>query len=86
MNPLNYIRGILVKETFIKEDSSNHGLEIMYFLLSEDKKLLLTTNLALFQFMIVNSETVEDLLKKTKIKFQRIVFEESTVRHYFYFQ
>ena len=86
MNPINYIRGILVRETFLKEEVVNHGLEIMYFLLTEDKKILLTTNLALFQFMVTNSDSVEDLLSKTKIKFQMIQFEEAMVIFYFSIQ
>ena len=80
MNPLNYVRGILIRETFVKEDTVNHGLEIMYCLLTNDNQLLLTTNLALFQFMITNSETIEDLLQKANKKFQKIVFEEAKVK------
>ena len=79
MNPLNYVRGILVRETYVKEETVNHGLEIMYCLLTNTHQLLLTTNLALFQFMITNSETIEDLLQKTGSRFQKIVFEDAKV-------
>ena len=79
MNSLNYVRGILVRETFVKEETVNHGLEIMYCLLTSNHQLLLTTNLALFQFMTNNSETINDLLQKTSKKFQKIIFEEAKV-------
>lgn len=79
MNPLNYVRGILIRETYVKEETVSHGLEIMYCLLTSNHELLLTTNLALFQFMISNSETIGDLLEKTSSKFQKIIFEEAKV-------
>lgn len=83
MNPLNYIRGVLVRETYSKDENNNHGLEIMFFLVTPDKKMLLTTNLALFQFLIINSNNIEDLLSKANIKFQKIYFEDINVIFYF---
>ena len=75
MNHLNRIRGYMIKENTNKTDKKS-SMEMKYFIFGLDNQIYLTSNIALFQYLINNSNTIEMLYAKCERYLKKIVFIE----------
>lgn len=85
MNEINRIRGYLTREN-TAQGMTHQNSPIKYFVISPERKLYTSYNLALIQFLIRSSETIGQFLEKCGKFLKALSFEEvmstSQVKHY----